>query len=93
MILLRTMGALALVLALIFAVAQIAKKYLKPSNWAPTAGIRVLQSFNLEPKKKLLVVEVENQKLLLGLSESNISCLCTLSAEVKQKTEYQHAVV
>lgn len=78
--LLRTTGALALVVALIYGLSYFARKFLKPERWnAPSAGrIRVQQVFNLAPKKKLMIVEVEDRRLLLGVCDSSISCISQL---------------
>lgn len=87
MILLKTFGSLVLVLGLIFALSWFAKKYLRPEKWAAIggSGIKVIQSFSIEPKKKLMVVEVENQRLLLGIAENSITCLTQLpDREVKR---------
>lgn len=99
MIVLRTFGALGLVVGLIFVISFVAKKYLRPERWAGAsmAGMKIVQSFSLEPKKKLVIVEVENQRLLLGLSDSSISYLCSLSAKAgsldatEANVEFRHA--
>ncbi len=99
MMLLRTGGALVLVLGLIFAISAFAKKYLKSETWSPrgSAGLKIIQSFSLAPKKKLMVVEVEGQKLLLGVAENSISFLCSLtrsaSASSASEGEVTRAVV
>jgi len=89
MILLRTVGALGLVIGLIFAISFIAKKYLRPERWAAGAGasLRVQSSFSIDPKKKLVVVEVEGQRILLGVAESSISYLCSLSSQASVESE------
>lgn len=89
MILLRTAAALGLVIGLIFAISWFAKKYLKPERWASSgnSGIKVIQSFSIEPKKKLMIVEVESQRLLIGVADNSISCLTHLSdREVRHAT-------
>jgi flagellar biosynthetic protein FliO len=82
MILLRTLGSLVLVIALIVFLSWVAKKYLRPETWAGTGlkAIKVLQTYPIEPKKKLLIVEVDSRRLLLGVAESSISTLCELDA-------------
>lgn len=89
MILFRTVGALALVVALIFAISFVARKYLRPERWSSSAvgGMRIHSTFSLEPKKKLMVVEVEGKKILLGVAESSISFLCALTGEAHQETQ------
>lgn len=91
MVLLRAVLSLAAVIALIYALAWFIKKYLKPERWARSGGseIKILESYVIEPKKKLMIVEVRDKHLLIGVAEQNISFLSTLpsesSAEVSKK--------
>lgn len=90
MVILKTLGALGAVLGMIFALSWFVRKYLKPERWvtAPSSNIRVIQSFSIAPKKQLMIVEVENQKLLLGVCDSSISCLGSLD---HSRSEVRHA--
>lgn len=78
----KTAMALGIVIAMILAIAYLAKRFMKPERWGIQAAgrIKILQSFSLAPKKKLMIVEVDSQRLLLGLSESSISMLTNLPA-------------
>ena len=89
MILLRTVGSLALVIVLIMALSWVAKKYLRPENWAGTGlkAIKILQTYPIEPKKKLMIVEIDHKRLLLGVADSSISTLCELDAAAISVTE------
>jgi len=79
----RALGSLGLVLALIFALAWLAKKFVKPQSWlSPLASIKIHQNISIAPKKKLMIVEVEGRRLLLGLGAEAITMLCELNANV-----------
>lgn len=76
----RTLLSLGAVLLIIFALSWLSKRFLKqwPSLNTPTQNFKILQTYLLEPRKKLLVVNVEGQKILLGVSDHSISYLCSL---------------
>lgn len=80
MMLLKALAALGAILALIFGLAFIVKRYLKPGVWAlnQDENIRIVQMFAVDPKKKLLVVDVQEKRLLLGVGDGSISYLCEL---------------
>jgi len=81
MMLLRALGSLALVLALIFTLSWLARRYFQPKKWSKSfSGIRVVQSLPLGAKKRLMVVEVENRKLLIGVGADSISAICDFGA-------------
>lgn len=89
--LLRTLASLGAVLALIYALAWFIKRYLRPEQWATGRSLsemKVIQSLSLEPKKKLMIVEVRNQELLLGISDLSIQLICPLE---KKHEEVPHA--
>jgi len=92
MTLLKTIGALGIVLGFIFALSWFFKKYLRAGLVAAQQGgeIRVLQSFHFEPKKKLMIVSVNDRKLLLGVSENSISLLTSLEEEIPTTQEVRH---
>jgi flagellar biosynthetic protein FliO len=93
MTLVKTMGALALVVGFILTLSWVAKKYLRASLLSVQQGgeIKILQSFHFEPKKKLMVVSVNDQKLLLGVSESSISLITHLEKSSSEAQEIGHA--
>ena len=65
---------LVAVLGLIFVLAWVAKRF----NLAPggaTAHMKVVSSLSVGPKEKLLLVEVENQRLLLGVTTTQVSLI------------------
>lgn len=79
MMLLRTLGSLALVVGLILALAWIAKRFLKLDRWSSLGSdIKVLQSQMIGSKKQLMVIEVENRRLLIGVAQDQINALCEL---------------
>jgi len=95
MVIFRMLGSLTLVIGLIYGLSFLAKKYLRPERWGGKAedysAIRILQSFAFEPKKKLLVVEVNGKKLLLGVAEQSISFLTELGSEFSNLKREKHS--
>ncbi|MGB1198206.1 MAG: flagellar biosynthetic protein FliO [Thalassotalea sp.] len=68
--------SLLMVLALIVISAFILKKFNLTAK--SVAGMKVITSLSLGPKERLVVVEVQNQQLLLGVSAQQITLLKTL---------------
>ncbi|HVL02078.1 MAG TPA: flagellar biosynthetic protein FliO [Dongiaceae bacterium] len=67
---------LGFVLAVIFGLAWVAKRF--NLNGAGTgAGMRVVGATTLGPKEKLVLVEVDGKRLLLGVTAHQISLLQT----------------
>ncbi|MFZ5605241.1 MAG: flagellar biosynthetic protein FliO [Pseudomonadota bacterium] len=67
---------LAAVLAVIFALAWLARRF-NLSGVGVTTGMRVLGALAVGPKEKILMVEVEGKRLLLGVTAHQISLLQT----------------
>lgn len=89
---LRTIGSLGFIVVLLFSLAYLMKRYFKPEKWGlQISGIRVVQSLPLDTKKKIIVVEVENRRLLIGVGQEGLRTLAELDP-VAQKTEEQEKV-
>lgn len=67
---------LAAVLALIFALAWLAKRF-NLNGVGVTPGMRVLGAMSVGPKEKILMVDVEGKRLLLGVTAQQITLLQT----------------
>lgn len=76
MMLLKTVGSLALVLATIFVFAWVFRRFLHQRPWAGSQeGIRITRSLDLGAKKKLMVVEFGGREILVGLTDMSFSRL------------------
>lgn len=88
-VLLRTLGSLALVISLILALGWVAKRFLEPRKLGGRTwtGIRVIQSLPIGAKKRLMVVEVEGKRLLIGVGGDSISALSELDPAGEQVSD------
>ncbi len=78
MIFVRMIASLGAVVGLIFAISWFIKKYLKPDQWLNknrVGSLRIVETMPIDQKKKLMVVEWESSKLLVGVSEASIHLL------------------
>ncbi len=66
--------ALALVSLSIFALAWLVKR-LGNTSFLQSKGLKIVSSMPLGTREKLVVIEVENKKLLLGVTAHNINTL------------------
>ena len=89
-ILLKTLLSLGAVVAMIFALSWVAKKYLRPErcDGGGATGIKILQTYPVDSRKKLMIVEVQNHRVLLGVSEQSISYLCPLDSHSKMEVAH-----
>ncbi len=72
--LLETAGGLLLVLALLLGLAWLAKRFMG----APGVGkgrVQVIGGVSLGPRERAVIVEVEGQRLLLGVAQGNVRLL------------------
>ena len=69
---------LGAVLVLIFGLAWMAKR-LNLNVGGVTTGMKVVASLNVGQKEKLLLVEVEGQRLLLGVTAGQVTLLRTMN--------------
>lgn len=71
--------ALGLVLALVLALYWLARRFLPgATGLGQTPGLKVLGRLALGPKKGLVLVEVGQRVLVLGLGEQDITLLATI---------------
>ncbi|MBI4214328.1 MAG: flagellar biosynthetic protein FliO [Chloroflexi bacterium] len=63
------------VVALIYATAAVARRYLLRSPGLTQTAVRVLETTSLAPKKTVYVLEVGGRVLIVGASESSLSTL------------------
>ena len=78
-----------MVLGLIFALAWVAKRF----NLAPgvaTSNMKVISTLSIGPKEKLLLVEVENQRMLLGVTPSQVTLIREMgdAPETENKADF-----
>lgn len=80
LLLLRALGSLAVVVLTILAAAWFFRRYFRPDQWGMQSfgQIKVLQTMPIGTKKKLLLVEVDEKRMLLGVGSDTIRHICEL---------------
>ncbi|MGR5946096.1 flagellar biosynthetic protein FliO [Enterobacter sp. C4G1] len=73
--LLQVSGALFGVIAFILIVAWIAKRFGLAGKTAAGRGIKVSASTTLGPRERVVIVDVEDARLVLGVTATNINVL------------------
>ncbi|MCV2533276.1 flagellar biosynthetic protein FliO [Enterobacter wuhouensis] len=73
--LLQVSGALFGIIAFILIAAWLAKRFGLAGKTAGTRGLKVSASASLGPRERVVIVEVEDARLVLGVTSSNISVL------------------
>jgi flagellar protein FliO/FliZ len=80
MMLLRAILSLAAVIGLILALAWAAKKFWRPERWGMNlTGIKIVHHLPLDSKKKIMVIEVEGKRFLVGVGTETISSLLEIT--------------
>lgn len=78
--LMQVSGALTLIILIILCIAWLAKRCGLVTKHTVVKGIKIDASLNLGGRERLIIVEVENRRLLLGVTSHHITCLHTLSS-------------
>jgi len=76
--------ALALVIGLIFGLAWLLRR-LPGTGLRPDEGIRVIAGASLGSKERAVVIEVNGQQLLLGVTPGAVSLLHVLDTPLPEK--------
>lgn len=76
--LLQVSGALFGIIAFILIAAWLAKRFGLAGKTAGTRGLKVSASTPLGPRERVVIVEVEDARLVLGVTASSINVLHTL---------------
>lgn len=71
-------GALFGIIAFILIAAWLAKRFGLAGKTAGTRGLKVSASTPLGPRERVVIVEVEDARLVLGVTASSINVLHTL---------------
>ncbi|HHA1270749.1 flagellar biosynthetic protein FliO [Enterobacter mori] len=73
--LLQVSGALFGIIAFILIAAWLAKRFGLAGKTAGTHGLKVSASTTLGPRERVVIVDVEDARLVLGITASNINVL------------------
>lgn len=69
------LGSLFLVIFLILAMAWLAKKFKLSTTLKNNKNFKLIEQLSLGSKQKIIIVEVDSERLVLGVTEQNISLL------------------
>lgn len=77
MMFVRMLLSLSAVIALIFFISWVVKKYIKPDLWKKKEGgrLKIVETYSIDMKKSLLIVEWDNSEYLVGSSDSGLTTL------------------
>ncbi|GAB6095896.1 hypothetical protein JCM14469_21490 [Desulfatiferula olefinivorans] len=82
LMILKSMGTLCLVLGLLIGLLYLIKRMTQARSGASGRSmIRLLSSFHLAPKEKVVLLDVMGRKLLIGVTGQSITPLAEFSAE------------
>ena len=73
--LLQVSGALLGIIAFILIAAWLAKRFGLAGKTAGTRGLKVSASTTLGPRERVVIVDVEDARLVLGVTASNVNVL------------------
>jgi flagellar biosynthetic protein FliO len=77
----RAMGAVLLVVILGIAAIYISKKLLPKITNTPGKEIRIIETIHLGPRKAVHLIEVSNQRILIGSTNENIMKLADINSD------------
>jgi len=86
---LKTLAMLCIVLAILILVLFLLKRfsYLKQRSGRGQL-ISVLSSYHMSPKERIALIDVAGQKLVIGMTPGNITCLAQINkSEVLERIE------
>jgi flagellar protein FliO/FliZ len=84
----KTAGMLAIVLGVMIGLLYLFKKYTTfAAGGLNKSSIKHLSSFHMGNREKLVIVEVEERRLLLGVTQNNISLILELDKIENENVE------
>src|SRR5690554_4164822 len=90
--LLRTSLGLAVVLVLIFALAWLARRWGGPTRAGGRVPMQVVGSLILAPRERILVVEIEERWLVIGVGPGGMRTLQELPARPLNDADTRHGL-
>lgn len=86
-----TVGGLVVVLAVLLGLAWLAKRYMT-SPGISKGRIQVVGGVSLGPRERAVIVEVEGERLLLGVAQGNVRMLHRLADEAPAGEAFTEAL-
>jgi flagellar protein FliO/FliZ len=86
-----TVGGLVVVLALLLGLAWLVKRYMT----VPGLGkgrVQVVGGVSLGPRERAVIVEVDGERLLLGVAQGNVRMLHRLENDASPQEEFTHTL-
>ena len=85
----RAMGAVLLVVVLGIAAVYISKKLLPRITNIPGKEIRIIETIHIGPRKAIHLIEVSNQRILIGSTNENIMKLADINSDLTNLSTQQ----
>ena len=86
----RTAGMLAVVLTLVVFLLYLVKRFSAMNRGGGRDLIRVLSVHHLSPKEKVVLLDVMEEKILIGVTQSSINFLANIDKELEADTGEGH---
>lgn len=87
-----TVGGLIVVLGLLLGLAWLVKRYMAAPGISK-GRIQVVGGVSLGPRERAVIIEVEGERLLLGVAQGNVRMLHRLEYEASEQSEFPEALV
>ena len=82
MTMLKSLGMLSLVLGLLIAVLYLARQlFFRKGGMAGNGVIKMLASYHIAPKERIVLMDVLGEKLLIGITPQQIQCLAKIPSD------------
>ncbi len=83
----QTAGGLIVVLGLLLGLAWLVKRYMTTPGIGGKSRVQVVGGVSLGPRERAVIVEVEGERLLLGVAQGNVRLLHVLRPEGREFAE------
>lgn len=85
----RTILSLVIVIGLVYVVMIALQRFIRRDSKSASGSMKILSSLPLGVKKYVMIVQVEDRRLVLGVTEHQVTLLCELDKEIPEAYQQQ----